>query len=169
MDFRDVFENGRTVIGMIHLAGDDTQDKVNRALEELAIFDGYGLDGAIFEDYHGDKEDVVVALEASQNIGLDIVRGVNVLSDPYSSFELARRYGAKFVQHDSVQRNDIFDERHDRVRGEYSDILLLGGIRFKYTTPTGDSLEEDVRWGKAHCEVIVTTGDGTGQETPMEK
>ena len=38
------------ILGMIHLAGDKP---VKRALEELAIFEEEGVDGAIIENYHG--------------------------------------------------------------------------------------------------------------------
>jgi len=48
-------------------------------------------------------------------------------------------------------------------------VVVLGGIGFKYTRPTGNRLEDDLIAGVSRCEAIVTTGSGTGVETPIEK
>ena len=56
-----------------------------------------------------------------------------------------------------------------RQSEDYKDLCIFGGIRFKYTELTGKTLEEDLRDGMSRCEVIVTTGKGTGIPTPKEK
>ena len=61
MKFNEVF-GYKPIIGMIHLAGGDrltacslkTRLKIERAIEELAVFEEEGLDGAIIENYHAD-------------------------------------------------------------------------------------------------------------------
>jgi predicted TIM-barrel enzyme len=151
--FHEIFKVKKPIIGMIHLAGDSPDEKVNRALEELAIYE---------------EEDVHKVLNQSVR-GFKIIRGVNLLSNPYSAFELASNFGAKFVQFDSVQRKHLMLREYERLRREFPNIAVLGGVRFKYTNSTGNSLEEDINDGKLRCDAIVTTGEGTGIETPIEK
>jgi len=166
--FRELFSR-KAIIGMIHLAGKNREDRVKRALEELKVYEEEGVDGAIIEDYHGNEGDVVEALKQSSKQNFSIVRGVNVLRDPYSAFEIASLYDAKFVQFDSVQTQDLDLERYDRVRKLYPQILVFGGVGFKYIRPTGNPLELDLRESRLRCEAIVTTGEGTGIETPIDK
>src|SRR3989338_1326744 len=169
MKFEEVFTIKKPIIGMIHLAGKDKADRMSRALYELDLYEKEGVDGAIIEDYHGSVEDVYDVLKESNTKGFKIIRGVNVLSDPYSSFSLAQEFGARFVQFDSVQSGHIDSRKYDRLRNQYKDIVVLGGARFKYTSSTGDSLEEDINDGRNRCDAVVTTGDGTGIETPLQK
>ncbi|MBS3093167.1 membrane biogenesis protein [Candidatus Pacearchaeota archaeon] len=169
MKFEEVFTIKKPIIGMIHLAGKDKADRMRRALYELDLYEKEGVDGAIIEDYHGSVEDVYDVLKESNTKGFKIIRGVNVLSDPYSSFSLAQEFGARFVQFDSVQSGHIDSRKYDRLRNQYKDIVVLGGVRFKYTSSTGDSLEEDINDGRNRCDAVVTTGDGTGIETPLQK
>jgi predicted TIM-barrel enzyme len=165
--FKAISQIKKPVIGMIHLAGNNPRERIKRALEELAIYQEEEVDGAIIEDYHGTPEGVHETLRESR--GLKIVRGVNVLQNPYSAFKLAFDFGARFIQFDSVQTPDLDLELYDELRKDYPSIAVLGGIGFKYTKPTGKSLEVDLREGKSRCEAIVTTGTGTGRETPIGK
>jgi len=166
--FRELFLR-KAIIGMIHLAGKNREDRVKRALEELRIYEEEGVEGAIIEDYHGNEEDVVETLKQSSEQNFSIIRGVNVLRDPYSAFEMASRYGAKFVQFDSVQTQELDLKKYDRVRNVCPQILVFGGVGFKYIRPTGNPLELDLRECRLRCEAIVTTGEGTGIETPIDK
>ena len=168
MDLRKIFQNQRPIIGMIHLAG-KINNVVERALEELRLYEEEGVDGAIIEDYHGNEDDIESVLKASNSPNFKIVRGVNVLANPYSSFNLAQKYGARFIQFDSVQSNNLDTKLYERLREHYPEIVVFGGIRFKYIMPTGKSLEEDIDFGIRHCDAIVTTGEGTGIETPLQK
>lgn len=166
--FYELFKIKKPIIGMIHLAGNQ-DEKVKRALEELLIYEEEGVNGAIIEDYHGTPEDVYKTLEQSSKLNLKIIQGVNVLRNPYSAFKLASDFGARFIQFDSVQTPDLDLEKYEKLRKEYSEIIVLGGVGFKYTLPTGNPLKVDLEEGKSRCDAIVTTGSGTGIETPIEK
>ena len=165
--FHDLFSVKKPIIGMIHLAGDTPGEKIDRAREELVIFERYGVSGVIIEDYHTRSMlDVCNALEELSGKRKTVQLGVNLLQDPKLSFELAREFGATFVQLDDIQGpEDIYAE----CRENHPDIVILGGVRFKYTPSTGDSLEKDLEQGMQRCDAIVTTGSGTGIETPLEK
>lgn len=165
----NLFGVSKPLIGMIHLAGESSVERIDRAQEELAILNATGFSGAIIEDYHGSPRDVYECLKASSLMKLDIVRGVNVLQDPYIGFEWASKFGARFVQFDSVLFNQLDVEGYRRQRQAYPEIYVFGGVRFKYKLPTGNSLDSDLEEGKERCDAIVTTGEGTGIETPIEK
>ncbi len=168
VSFNGLFPVKKPIIGMIHLAGKSSSEKISRALGELAIYDYEGVDGAIIEDYHGDPKDIESVLKRAP-WRFRLVIGVNVLRDPYFGFELAAKYRARFVQFDSVQTRDLDLRSYERLRGEYPNVAVLGGVGFKYIPPTGNPLRLDLEEGKSRCEAIVTTGDGTGIETPIEK
>ena len=167
--FRDLFQIEKPIIGMIHLAGDNKRDKTRRALEELAIYEGEGVSGAIIEDYHGTTNDVIETLKESSRLGFNIFRGVNILRNPYAGFDLAQRFDLKFIQFDSIQTKDLNTRLYEGKRTKYPSIVVLGGVGFKYIAPTQNPLEVDLREGISKCEAIVTTGDGTGIETPLNK
>lgn len=167
--FEKLFSVKKPIIGMIHLAGENRAKKVERALEELTIYEEEGISGAIIEDYHGNTRDVYETLEQSSKINLRIIRGANVLRDPYSSFELANTFNARFVQFDSVQTKDLWLSRYNELKSKYPNVLVFGGVGFKYIDPTGNPLETDLNEAKSRCDAIVTTGEGTGIETPIEK
>lgn len=145
-----------------------SDEKISRSLEELAIYEQEGVNGAIVEDYHGSPENIKETLKQSQG-RFNLVIGINVLRNPYSAFRLAQEYGARFVQFDSVQTPDLDLELYDRMRKEFPNIAVLGGVGFKYTSPTGNPLKVDLMEAIPRCEAIVTTGSGTGIETPTQK
>ena len=167
--FNNLFPVKKPVIGMIHLAGNSPSEKVERALEELSMYQEEDIDGAIIEDYHGKFEDIEKTLRETAKLNLKILLGINVLINPYSAFKLAQDFGARFIQFDSVQTNDLILNKYSHLRNEYSEITVLGGVGFKYTMPTGNPLYLDLEEGKSRCDAIVTTGVGTGVETPIEK
>ena len=167
-DFFQLFPR-KSIIGMIHLAGFDRREKVRRALEEISLFEDEGIHGAIVEDYHGSSEEVEEVLNLLAVRKNRPVVGVNVLRDPWLGLSLANLYGAKFVQFDTINSPDVDSGYFARYRAEFPDIAILGGVRFKYIKPTGRSLEEDITEGMSRCEAIVTTGEGTGIETPTQK
>ena len=120
---------------------------------------------------------MISALEYLNQIRSGLIIGINVLRDPYLSFELANRYGAKFVQFDTIQAS-AGDENNPKrfneklylgLRKKYPEICVLGGVRFKYVPKTGNSLEDDIADGMFKTDAIVTTGEGTGIETPTQK
>ena len=167
-NFETTFQIHKPIIGMIHLAGENSQNKVERALEELIIYEQEKVDGAIIEDYHGSPQNVIETLRLSQE-KFNLVIGINILSDPYSAFKLTQEFGARFVQFDSVQTPDLDLELYKNLRTQFPNIAVFGGIGFKYTSLTRNPLETDLREGKSRCDAIVTTGSGTGVETPIKK
>ena len=176
-NFSSFFGNEKVIIGMIHLAGRDNHEKIERVLEEIKICEEEGLDGVIVEDYHGNLSDVRDTLESLSKNQYKIQIGVNTLRNPYLAFEFAGMYGASFVQFDTIQASagdennpKRFNERlYNSLREKYSNIFVFGGVRFKYVPGTGKSLEEDITDGMSKCDAIVTTGEGTGIETPTKK
>lgn len=154
---------------MIHLAGKNTKEKIQRGLEELSVYDSEGIDGAIIEDYHGTLVEVYTVARKSISSGLKLARGMNVLRDPYVAFYIAEECSIRFIQFDSVQTYDIDTARYAALRQQYPTVAVFGGVGFKYTKPTGNPLEQDLNEGKSRCEAIVTTGLGTGKETPIKK
>jgi len=159
------------ILGMIHLAG---QNPLKRALEELALFEEEGIDGAIIENYYGSVEDVIATLE-TQKRKRKVVIGVNILPNEFDqSLLLARKYGVDFVQMDYVSgiywSGQLDFEHYRQVKQENPEIIVLGGVWPKYYHPIkGSDLEADLRVGVQRAEAIVVTGAGTGQETPFDK
>ena len=151
---------------MIHLAGANRAEKLRRALDELTIYEEEGVDGAIIEDYHGDFRDVRAALLGSRDH--TIIRGVNILKGRANPFDYATLCGGKFVQLDNIQTPDLDLDDYNKSRKQL-DVSVFGGVRFKYTRETGNPLEQDLREAQTRCEAIVTTGAGTGIETPLVK
>lgn len=166
---KKLFNIEKPIIGMIHLSGGERYQIVDRAIEELEIYQNEGVNGAIIENYHGDIVDVYTVLEKTSKRKLEIILGVNILGNPYLGIDFANKFGANFVQFDSVQENSIVKDYHEEVRKAYKDIFLFGGIGFKYIPSTGNSLEKDLIDAKLRCDAVVTTGSGTGIETPLEK
>ncbi len=166
--FHELFPKAKAIIGMIHLAGEGRPERLRRALEEIRIYAEEGVSGAIVEDYHSDSLDVEEVLKKIHPIE-GFTLGINVLNNPYSAFGLADKYGARFVQFDSVMSNRLDFPRYVQQRFVHPSVAVLGGVRFKYQPSTGRTLEEDIAEGIERCDVIVTTGDGTGLETPMPK
>ena len=160
------------ILGMIHLAG---QNPTKRALEELALFEEEGIDGAIIENYHGSVEDVIATLWETQKRKRKLVIGVNILPNEFDqSLLLARKYGVDFVQMDYVSgiywSGQLDFEHYRQVKQENPEIIVLGGVWPKYYHPIkGSDLEADLRVGVQRAEAIVVTGAGTGQETPFDK
>lgn len=91
------------------------------------------------------------------------------------AFELAHKYGAKFIQIDSVcghmkpEHEPYYVQKLNEHRDKYN-VAVLGGVRFKYQDVlSGRTVSEDLVLGKERCDAIVCTGSGTGKETPIEK
>ncbi|MFH1310891.1 MAG: BtpA/SgcQ family protein [Nanoarchaeota archaeon] len=172
----DFFNNGKVIFGMIHLAGKDSKEKIDRALDEINIYEEENLNGVIIEDYHGTIEDVEKTLRVAWKL-FNIKIGINTLRNPYLAFELANKYNTNFIQFDTIQTSEgdennpkRFNEQlYKSLREKYSHIFVFGGVRFKYIPLTGKTLEEDITDGMMKCDAIVTTGSGTGIKTPTQK
>lgn len=167
--FQNLFSVEKPIIGMIHLSGDSKREKMLRALAEIERYQINGIDGAIIEDYHGSLNDVKDVLKETKNFSFKIILGINVLRDPYLAFNLADRYGAEFIQFDTIQEEYLDVCKFNSLKQEFPDVVVLGGVGFKYIPETGRTLDQELEEGKQRCDAIVTTGEGTGIETPLEK
>lgn len=164
--FSDLFSISKPIIGMIHLAGDDLTEKTSRAMEELRIYQEEGIDGAIVENYHSTGMELIRALSKITKEEWKLKLGINTLGVKYCPFQLVVDFDLSFLQLDSVMGR----EGNNSIEKEiWPDIPILGGVRFKYQPSTGRTLEQDIIEGKSRCDAVVTTGEGTGQETPLDK
>lgn len=173
--FKDVFNVAKPVIGMLHLRGKTESEVVDIARDEACIMYDAGVSAVLVEDYFGDKADVENVLRMLQEEFPECLYGVNVLSSFSESYKLALTYGAKFMQTDSIcghlwpKEEPEFEQMVKECRKQ-GDVIILGGVRFKYQPVlSGRSLAEDLERGSQLCDAIVVTGDGTGQDTGMEK
>ncbi|ASN04259.1 BtpA/SgcQ family protein [Virgibacillus necropolis] len=174
-NFLDLFEVEKPILAMIHLKGDNDEERLKIAKCEIDLLIESGVDGLIVENYFGSVANVEEVLKYLHKERNNIVYGVNVLGDYKSAFELADCYGVKYIQIDSVagHLNSADDSRfHKHITSlrESTNISVLGGVRFKYQPYlSGRSLEEDLHIGMDRCDSMVVTGKGTGIETDLNK
>jgi len=171
----EIFGVEKPIIGMLHLSGYGREKVLENARREIDIMYRNGVTAVLVENYFGDRVDVENALKLLHTDYPDKVYGVNMLGNPEMAFDLARKYGAKFVQMDSVcghlepNYEKPFLKKLETMYGD-GDIFLLGGVRFKYQpVRSGRTLEEDLKLGMERCDAIVVTGEGTGISTDLEK
>ena len=174
MTFKEVFKNKKPVIGMIHTGCDAKTSMLDLAKWEIGIYLKYGV-VPLVENYFGSDEDCADVLRWMHDVHPDAIYGVNILGDAQWAFELAHKYGAKFVQIDSVcghlkpAHEPCYVERLNKNRTDYN-VAVLGGVRFKYQPVfSGRTTTEDLILGMERCDAVVCTGTGTGIETPMDK
>lgn len=175
MRFKEVFSVNKPILAMLHLKGDSHQDILKRAKAEADLLISSGVDALIVEDYFGNEDDVVAVLEWLQQERPQYCYGVNVLDQLSKSYILAEKYGAKFMQIDSIcghliPEDDVEYEQECMSLHNRGKVLIMGGVRFKYKEVlSGRSLEEDLKLGMQRCDAIVVTGEGTGMNTDIEK
>lgn len=182
--FFRAFKNvAKPIVGMVHLRGQGREAVLAEAKREIEIYFESGVDAALAENYFGDAVDVENALAWLHKNCADRAYGVNLLDKEgdfrkccRDAFAMARAYGASFVQIDSVcghlpPRADVeLADFLESVRKEYADVLLFGGVRFKYhPVLSGRPVEKDLQLGKERCDAVVATGVGTGVETDYYK
>ncbi len=173
----------KTIIGMIHLSGENRKEKITRALEELNIYQNNGIDRIIIENYHASIEDTtactiaIMQKEVKQFSMMQL--GVNILPNNYAqAFELAEAlsiYRPGFIQLDHIageyyHTTEINEKHYLDTKLKYPEIKVYGGVWPKYYTPIkGWLLEEDLQAAMNRCDAIVVTGNATGIETPTYK
>jgi len=174
--FEEIFKRQKPVIGMLHLAGDSSEEIARRAVLEVRLFCEHGFDGAIIENYHGGILDVERVLNRlSIDLSLSLVLGVNILPNDYkTALRLASDPPCRFIQLDQVAgsyvEGNINPEWYQTSRERYPQPAVFGGVHPKYYTPIDPSLlSDDIDAAVERCEAIVVTGAGTGKETPLEK
>ena len=173
MQFKDIFPN-KPVIGMIHTNSDSEMSVLDIAKREIDIYLKYGI-YPLVENYFGSEDNCEEVLEWLHAVHPNAIYGVNILGDYHLAFELAHKYGAKFIQIDSVcghmkpEQEPYYVQKLNEHRDKYN-VAVLGGVRFKYQDVlSGRTVSEDLVLGKERCDAIVCTGSGTGKETPIEK
>ncbi len=187
---KNVFRTDKPILAMLHLNG-FTPDRVHEwAKREIEQLYENGVDAVLVEDYFGTPDDVEWSLDYLKSNYSDHIYGVNLLSDPEKGFALAKRYGASFMQIDSVcghlrlgnnmrgyDKQSLnektcdgdFADRLAELRSQYP-LFLLGGVRFKYQpVRSGRSTKEDLVIGKERCNAVVVTGTGTGIDTGIDR
>ncbi|MGV8142579.1 MAG: BtpA/SgcQ family protein [Candidatus Pacearchaeota archaeon] len=164
--FRKLFPQKKVIIGMIHLAGQDSRERLSRAISECELYEQEGVHGAIIENYHGHPQDIERVLGETRGRFSSLVLGVNVLGYAKRGFDFTYKYGIPFIQIDSVRPRISLD--YDTLRAAHPKAVVLGGVRFKYVRSSGSSLEEDIAIGQSRCDTIVTTGEMTGLPVPIE-
>lgn len=165
----------KPILGMIHLSGDTIQNVKKRALEEIDILIGEGVDGIIVENYHGDVVCVDYVLANMKDRPKYL--GINILPNNYeTAFMLAKEYKADFIQLDHIsgkyKNTTPIDEKvySDLYVHNNEKIKVFGGVWPKYYEPIkGSDLEVDISYATLICDAVVVTGDGTGKETPINK
>lgn len=174
MEFIDLFGKEKPVIGMIHTGCDSEISMLSLAQKEIQIYLERGIIPLV-ENYFGSENDCESVLELLHTCYPDTIYGVNILGDFERSFQLADKYGAGFIQIDSVC-GDLTPKEEEQFVGNLNenrmryDVCVLGGVRFKYyPVCSGRTAEEDLIIGMDRCDAIVCTGSGTGIETPMKK
>ena len=175
MKYIDLFGGKKPVIAMLHLKEDARMSMMERAKAEIDAYMRAGVDAVLVENYFGSASDCEQVLKYLQEEKPDVLYGVNILGDYRKAFELSAAYGAKFIQIDSVcghlrpEQEKRFVRELNELRMQ-TDIVLLGGVRFKYQpVRSGRTVEEDLLLGMERCDAIVVTGEGTGMATPQEK
>ena len=175
MNFADVFQKSKPVIGMLHLGGETPSEVVDIAKREAEIMYEAGVAAVLVENYFGDRIDVENTLKMLQKEFSGCVYGVNILGSFTKSYDLALAYGAKFMQVDSIcghlppEEEPAFVQmiEENRKKGE---LFVLGGVRFKYQPVLSRRpLPRDLEHGRRLCDAIVVTGDATGMDTGMGK
>jgi len=175
MSYKELFNSRKAVLAMIHLKGADEKDRLGRAVNEIGIYYENGVDAVIIEDYFGTKRDVENVLSYLSDNMPDRIYGVNVLDNFHRSYELAQMFNANFLQVDSLAGHlpPALDAPYGKMIDAYrsaGDILIFGGIRFKYQPVlSGRTLEEDLAIGMKRSDAIVVTGEGTGMDTDIDK
>ena len=173
--FLNLFPKPKPILAMLHLKGNTRDDILARAVREADIYVANGVDAEIVEDYFGDATDVENVLAVLSRERPHYILGVNVLNDFARSYELAAQYGAKFMQVDSIcgHLTPADEQAYLAMVARYrrdGQVAVIGGVRFKYQPYlSGRSLADDLVIGRAHCDAIAVTGEGTGVDTDMHK
>lgn len=174
MKFKDLFGKRKPLIGMIHTNRAQGLSMLDVAKQEIEIYLKHGV-YPLVENYFGSAVDCERVLAWLQEAHPEAVYGVNILGDLEDAFRLAGKYGATIIQVDSVcghlsQKQDQAYAKHLAELRQTADVVLFGGVRFKYQpVRSGRTQEEDLVLGMDRCDAIVCTGEGTALPTPFGK
>lgn len=170
-----VFNEVKPIIGVIHCKGENDEDMLRRAKEEIRIYEENGVSGVLVETYFGTYHQVEMVLSYLQNRSPKIPYGVNCLNVDAMGFILAEKYGCDYLQIDSVgghlkARDDESLEAFFNYFRKDCHAYLMGGVRFKYQPIlSGRTTEEDLKICMDRCDAICVTENATGEETSIAK
>jgi len=172
--FRKIFGK-KPIIGMIHLAG---EDPIERALEEIQIYEEEGLSGILIEDYHSSIDEVINLLEQLENEKLNLKIGVSILDSKLNAtnefrktLKIAEIYKIDFVKLDYVS-GTYYDvefpvDEYFELKKNCPNILILAGVQPKYFTATSN-LDTDLKQGMERANALIVT-DKKSEEVPLER
>jgi membrane complex biogenesis BtpA family protein len=198
--FWDLFDTKKPLIGVIHLMplpGSPSYDgdrKViyEKALEEVAVYKKYGIDGLLIENFrdkpfYPDKipAETVASLSAigKQILGeVDMPVGINALrNDAQSGLAIATAIGAHFIRV-NVHVGEVLSEQgvikgmsHKTLRLRErlkSNVLIFADLRVKHATPIVErGLVEETKdlTERGLADAILITGKRTGEEADIEE
>lgn len=183
--FGSIFTVNKPIIGMIHVWSGKLENQICQVLDDIDKMKVL-VDGVIIENYGwGDYDSNLATDDCARVIGIiakvvvgmcKFIVGINILpNDYFKAFSVANESGCKFIQMDHIY-GEFFHCRPVRpqhflkVRNEFPDIAVLGGIHPKYydlqnpQIPIEKSAQEAIKLADA----IVVTGKYTGGEASLE-
>ena len=99
---KSCFKEDKTIIGMLHLKGDDDHDTFRRAVREFEIYRKCGVDAVMVETYFGTYHQAEQMLDYLRKNADGVTYGVNCLNVDAMGFEIGNEYDCQFLQIDSV-------------------------------------------------------------------
>lgn len=175
IDILACLKEKKTVMGMLHLKGENDHEIAERVKREYDAYVTGGVGGVVVENYFNTYDSIRLALDCLVPLRGPVALGVNCLRSESMGLEIALEFDTDFVQLDSVvghvePRDEptlsaFFNLWRERYSGR-----VLGGVRFKKQPVLSDKpLSEDLTVATGRCDAVCVTQDRTGQETSVEK
>ena len=176
---------------MIHLKGLDDENVIKQALEDLKNYEESGIKTIIIENWEDKSPQPFISTEEKQRL-MEIVKiikdntnleiGINVLPNDYkSAFEIANECGLDFVQIDvlvdKVKTNYTYSHVEPFIIEvdlddflKHKSVPVFASIHPKHYKMLGDkSIEQSAKEAEKYADVIVITGDFTGDSPELEE
>lgn len=193
-----LFSRPKPVIAMVHVhvARKPAPEAIRGAVEDAVRLQRGGVDGLLFENWgEHDYLDRRIRRESAETVAetirqvrerVDLPFGLNLLPLDYEmDFELAQRFGARFIQIDTFVDRVVSDYPNRfilevdprkvlrlRRRLGLHDVALWVNIQTKHyiTLPKNKRLETSAQQAlAAGADALVVTGELTGKKTPLGK
>lgn len=154
---------GKKFYPVIHCIDPYTKGGIGHALANVKIAKENGTDGVFLIGHGMLYNDLVFIYEQVRKQNPDLWIGVNFLDvHPTRLADIAKC---------CHQVNALWADRLPPSRLTLPGIELLGGVAFKYINSeiSGEELENTVNQGLQLCDVITTSGSGTGKAASLQK
>ncbi len=196
MNYKDIFTSPKPIIACIHLMPlpgapfykGEMESVFETALQEVAIFKKYNVDGLIVENFRDMPfypEKLPPETIAAMSAVIREIRnsfpgpiGVNALrNDAQSAMAIAIATQAQFIRvniHTGSAVTDqglIHGKAHETLRlraNLKSDVLVFADVDVKHASPLGNrGIEAETRdlTDRGLADAIIVSGEGTGQPT----